>query len=139
MSRLVMYARGVAVCIAIACGTVACSSGSSFSSSTPTRPAGPSVPYADEAACPGAAQHVVYEARGGDAEGTYATPSGTEQRPFIGASKSVEGCFPPGAFTYLSLQLRADSGSIRCTITVDGFVVSDNTSRGAYAIASCSS
>lgn len=43
-----------------------------------------------------------------------------------------------GHFVYLSAQNKGSSGTITCRITVDGVVVSTNTSSGGYAIASCS-
>jgi hypothetical protein len=42
-----------------------------------------------------------------------------------------------GHFVYLSAQNQGSSGTITCRITVDGTVVSTNTSSGGYAIASC--
>ncbi len=47
--------------------------------------------------------------------------------------------YPPahGAFVYISVQNRGDSGSVTCSITVDNVVVAENTSSGGYVIASC--
>lgn len=43
-----------------------------------------------------------------------------------------------GDFAYLSIQNGGDSGSVTCTIEVDGVVAVTNTSSGAYVIADCS-
>ncbi|WP_426303153.1 hypothetical protein [Arthrobacter sp. R-11] len=45
---------------------------------------------------------------------------------------------PRGHFVYLSAQNTGGSGTITCRITVDGEIVSTNTSSGGYSIASCS-
>lgn len=42
-----------------------------------------------------------------------------------------------GAFAYISAQNTGKSGTITCKITVDGVLISTNTSSGSYAIASC--
>lgn len=44
-----------------------------------------------------------------------------------------------GDFLYISAQRDEDnSGSIRCSIKVDGVIVAENESRGPYTIATCS-
>lgn len=43
-----------------------------------------------------------------------------------------------GEFVYLSAQNQGESGSVTCTITVDGDVVETATSTGAFVIAGCS-
>jgi hypothetical protein len=53
--------------------------------------------------------------------------------PFNGPSTS----FHPGDFLYLSVQNQQGIGSVTCRITVDGVVVSENTSSGGYTIATC--
>ena len=45
--------------------------------------------------------------------------------------------FGPGEFVYISAQNEGEYGSVTCRITVDGVVVSENTSSGAYGIATC--
>ena len=74
---------------------------------------------------------------------TLEAPSGTQQ----GSNKAVplktdsgNGIrmeFERGAFVYISAQNEGESGTVTCRITVDGEVISENTSSGAYTIASC--
>ena len=45
--------------------------------------------------------------------------------------------FGSGAFVYLSIQNGDEYGSVPCRITVDGTVVSENTSSGGSTIATC--
>ncbi|MGG7465616.1 MULTISPECIES: MmpS family transport accessory protein [unclassified Plantibacter] len=94
---------------------------------------------------------VVYEISGAstDASITYSTytngTSGTEQAngqalPFTKELTVKAG----GAFDFTSLTLSGmngadDTGDITCKITVDGEVVSEQTSTGAYASVMCSS
>ncbi|HWD83309.1 MAG TPA: hypothetical protein VG497_30625 [Kribbella sp.] len=47
--------------------------------------------------------------------------------------------FASGAFVYLSAQNDNGYGSVTCKILVDGDTISENTSTGGYAIATCSS
>lgn len=47
--------------------------------------------------------------------------------------------FKPGDFVYLSIRNADSAGSVTCRILVDGNVISENTSSGAYTIATCSS
>jgi hypothetical protein len=44
-----------------------------------------------------------------------------------------------GGFLYISVQNQGEHGTVTCRITVDGVVVSENTSSGAYTIATCHS
>jgi hypothetical protein len=53
--------------------------------------------------------------------------------PFSGTSTT----FHRGDFLYLSVQNQQPAGSVTCRITVDGVVVSENTSTGGYVIATC--
>lgn len=53
--------------------------------------------------------------------------------PFSGTSTT----FHPSDFLYLSVQNQQPAGSVTCRITVDGVVVSENTSIGGYTIATC--
>jgi hypothetical protein len=62
-----------------------------------------------------------------------AVPLGTKSSGTRGISVTMMR----GHFAYLSAQNTGASGTITCRITVDGVVVSTNTSSGAYAIASC--
>lgn len=78
---------------------------------------------------------VVYEATadaytGGGRTGmvTAQTESGTSQGT---------GALPFSDFVYLSVQNQQPAGSVTCRITVDGVVVSENTSSGGYTIATC--
>lgn len=43
-----------------------------------------------------------------------------------------------GTFVYISAQNEGDTGTVRCEILVDGVVVEEAESSGAYVIASCS-
>lgn len=45
--------------------------------------------------------------------------------------------FHAGDFVYVSVQNQQGAGSVTCRITVDGAVVSENTSSGGYVIATC--
>jgi hypothetical protein len=47
--------------------------------------------------------------------------------------------FYAGDFIYISAQNEGGSGTVICTIKVNGRVVANNTSDGAYTIATCSS
>lgn len=53
--------------------------------------------------------------------------------PFSGTSTT----FHRGDFLYISVQNQQPAGSVTCRITVDGKVVSENTSDGGYTIATC--
>lgn len=44
----------------------------------------------------------------------------------------------PGEFLYVSVQNRVESGTVACKIVVDGVVVEDAESSGAFVIATCS-
>ena len=76
---------------------------------------------------------------------TIATKSGTEQAsvavPLVSKTgrKGLTVSMPDGAFVYISAQNkgRYSSGKITCRITSDGVVISENTSSGKFAIASC--
>lgn len=89
---------------------------------------------------------VLYEVEGSTdyADVTMETPTGTEQIspdvPMVRESDGRPGLemeFEPGDFVYLSAQNNRGYGTVTCRITVDGVVISENTSRGGYAIASC--
>lgn len=45
--------------------------------------------------------------------------------------------FKSGAFVYLSVQNKTAAGAVTCRISVDGKEISNNTSSGAYTIATC--
>ena len=45
--------------------------------------------------------------------------------------------FKAGDHVYVSVQNQQGAGSVTCRITVDGLKVSENTSSGGYAIATC--
>lgn len=47
--------------------------------------------------------------------------------------------FKTGESVYLSVQNADSAGSVTCRILVDGTIISENTSDGAYTIATCSS
>lgn len=66
---------------------------------------------------------------------TMQTPSGQTQQ--VGALTSYSYSFDPGNFLYISAQNQDASGTVTCTISEDGAVISTNTSDGGYTIASC--
>jgi hypothetical protein len=92
--------------------------------------------------------HVTYHVTG-SADGvdiTFETPDGTAQ----GAGKAVPlgapgeepgmriSGFLPGDFVYISAQNTGEDGTVTCRIVgSDGATISENTSDGAYAIATC--
>jgi hypothetical protein len=76
---------------------------------------------------------------------TYQSPSGTQQASDIDVPLStkagkdhLEMTFQAGDFVYLSAQNSNEHGSVTCKITTDdGDVISENTSTGAFVIATC--
>ncbi len=74
---------------------------------------------------------------------TMETPSGTSQGsdkavPLrTDAGNGITLSFSRGSFVYISAQNQGESGTVTCRITVDGKIISENTSSGAYSIASC--
>jgi hypothetical protein len=90
---------------------------------------------------------VLYEVEGSatGANLTMESATGTVQAngkavPLVNKTSGKRGLtftMPRGHFVYLSAQNEGSRGSITCRITVDGIVVSTNTSSGAYTIASC--
>ncbi len=93
---------------------------------------------------------VVYEAEGSGARGlrsasvTLQTPDGGQQAKVNLPMKNQQGGtgltvpgFSRGDFVYLSVQNADAAGAVTCRITVDGMVISENTSNGGYVIASC--
>jgi Mycobacterium membrane protein len=90
---------------------------------------------------------VIYEADGSAESADYTLRSpdgGTQQggfdlpmRDVTGRKGLVSTGFSSGDFVYLSVQNQGEIGSLTCRITVDGVVISENTSTGAYAIATC--
>jgi hypothetical protein len=106
-------------------------------------------PHIDTTVAP-AGHTVIYNAEGEGARGirtasyTIETLNGSEQGVTNLPLKAKNGStgltlpgFKTGAFVYLSVQNRDASGSVTCRITVDGYVVSENTSVGGYTIATC--
>ncbi|VXC66875.1 Flagellar hook-associated protein flgK [Arthrobacter sp. 9V] len=91
---------------------------------------------------------VLYEVEGtaGGVDVTLQSTSGTVQLngkavPLANRTTGTRGItytMNRGSFTYISAQNNGASGTVTCRITVDGTVVSTNTSSGGYAIASCS-
>jgi hypothetical protein len=45
--------------------------------------------------------------------------------------------FKRGAFLYMSLQNKADTGSVTCRIVVDGEKIDEATSTGPYKVVTC--
>lgn len=92
-----------------------------------------------------AATHtVVYTATADAAYGSGRTgmvtaqgPDGTVQQTGLLPITGTYDTFHSGDFVYLSVQNQQSLGSVTCRITVDGVVVSENTSSGGYTIATC--
>ena len=89
---------------------------------------------------------VLYEVEGTAewASVTMLTPSGISQiEPDVPMTRESDGqpglefSFSSGDAVSISAQNKDEYGDILCRITVDGVVISENTSDGAYAIASC--
>lgn len=74
---------------------------------------------------------------------TYRTPDGTQQAtvalPMMNdaGEEGVRFIYTAGQFLYISAQNQNGYGSVTCQIYIDDTLVSENTSSGAYAIASC--
>lgn len=62
---------------------------------------------------------------------------GTSQGVIALPLASTFTSFHSGDFAYVSVQNQQHAGSVTCRITVDGTVVSENTSSGGYTIATC--
>lgn len=98
------------------------------------------------AATPAAGHTVVYQADGvGTAQGLFnlQTPTGGQQsvaalplQTASGGSPSFSG-LESGQFLYISVQNQSASGTVTCSIVLDGKVISSNTSTGGYVIATC--
>lgn len=78
------------------------------------------------------------------ADVTMQTPTGTSQItpdvPMVQAANGTPGLtfkFPAGSFVYIAAQKKGAGGIITCRITVDGYVVAENSSSAAYGIATC--
>lgn len=99
----------------------------------------PEAPHTPRSTPPG----VLYEAEGeGLMSVTYRTPTGTVQGDISEVMRNEDG--QAGVFVgtlrnpYLSVQNRSGrSGPVTCRISVDGVVVSENTSHGRHVIATC--
>lgn len=87
-----------------------------------------------------AAKTVTYTASGTAAGGvvTMRMASGISQRDAGSLPASYTASLNPGAPVVMSIQNSGASGSVSCTITVDGQQVATNTSTAAYGIAQCS-
>lgn len=91
------------------------------------------------------ASTVLYEVEGSVewADITYETPTGTQQEspdvPLMTESgqRGLSFEFTPGSFVYIAAQMKDSFGTIRCRITVDGVVISENESSSSYGIATC--
>jgi hypothetical protein len=85
--------------------------------------------------CPGfGSVEVVYRSGGSRGNFTAQMPTGMRQGMYAGP---VRECFDRGAFVYFAVQNDTDRGSVSCSIQVDGATIAENTSVGAYVIASC--
>lgn len=94
------------------------------------------VVYESEAPDSTTARTATYTLRsddGGTRQGEFDLPlrnqNGTNGLTFTG--------FGSGAFVYLSIQNGDEYGSVSCRITVDGAVISENSSDGGFTIATC--
>lgn len=115
---------------------------------TSTRGVSPSPKPSASSFSPTPVDHVVlYELDGSAASAniTYQTPTGMSQQQGIdvpmtsksgGPGLEFKG-FGYGDFVYFSAQNDGEYGSLTCRITVDGEVISENTSSGGFAIATC--
>lgn len=112
-----------------------------------SRPAAESPP-SSSGSFSNALPEVVYEVEGTAAVAniTYTTSSGIAQQSSVkvpltakgGSQRGITFTMDRGDVVSISSQNRGSSGSLTCRITVDGVVVSTNTSSGAYTIATCS-
>lgn len=75
---------------------------------------------------------------------TIETPTGTSQQddvllPMMAKddSEGLHFMAEPGTFVYIAAQNGGAAGDVTCRIEVDGKVVSENRSSGAYSIATC--
>ena len=92
-----------------------------------------------------ASLRVLYEVEGtaDSVSLTYSTSSGTEQHDSRLPLMNTEGTSgvghvgSAGESLYVAAQNRGDVGTVTCRIKLDGVVVSENTSSGAYGIAQC--
>jgi hypothetical protein len=131
-----IIAVGVLLVIAVVGSAMAGSGKSKAASSTDTDTTAYSstveVLYEVEGSATGA--DITMEAPTGTVQGTgKAVPLASKTTGKPGLSYTM----PRGHFVYISAQNKGSSGSITCRISVDGVVVSTNTSSGGYAIASC--
>ena len=100
-------------------------------------------PFGQSAPAP--ALRAVYEVEGSalSAGLTMSTPTGTQQNTVglplrnTAGEAGVGHTARSGEFLYISAQNQAQSGTVTCRITLDGDVVSENSSSGAYGIAQC--
>ena len=75
---------------------------------------------------------------------TMTTPTGTKQiTPYLPMTSKdgtlgLSGTFERGAFVSLIAQDQNGYGRIACRITVDGKVISENSSSGGYSVVQCS-
>lgn len=108
--------------------------------------AAPEAEVAASAPAAPAVTQVNYQADGMGLTGTitYTTPTGQQQGevklPLVDAANSpgiTFTDFAPGSFLYISIQNQEEAGSVSCAIKVNGKVVSENKSSGAYVIATC--
>lgn len=104
--------------------------GSSSSSSASSKPASSKTSYS-----------IVYRITGKTttkASLTYENATGDTEQATVALPWSKTFTAKPGAFLYISAQNELDYGSIKCEILVEGIVVKQAESTGAYVIASCS-
>lgn len=100
---------------------------------TQTQAAAPAQPAVKAAAKPAAAQTVTYVVTGSAANVTYG-PAGTD----LSGTVPMSVIKPLGTPIYYSISAQLQgSGTVSCTIKVDGKAISSSTASGGYNIATC--
>ncbi|TFD10072.1 DUF2510 domain-containing protein [Cryobacterium sp. TMT1-2-2] len=134
---IIVGAAVIAIVIAFATALSSPDSTSSRSADTRAIPAEPPAP------APALRATYFVEGTASSASITASSGTGTEQHDVKLPMTNTDGeigvshTTAPGAFLYISAQNRGDRGTVTCKIIVDGVTVSENTSSGAYGIASC--
>ncbi|MCP2339147.1 MmpS family transport accessory protein [Actinomadura rupiterrae] len=122
----------LATALAAAVALAACQS--------PDRAADPTIAPPTQGSGPAKVQHsVVYEVTGTvkTADLIYATPSGTEKLPGAKLPWRKQLAGGAGQFLMVNVSSYSTSGSVACTITVDGKVVKQAASSKEAVVAFC--
>jgi hypothetical protein len=75
-----------------------------------------------------------FTSSGGTGFATYSVPGGTQQETVPSGWSLDVGYID---FAYISVQNDSDFGSVTCVLIRNGVIIVQNTSNGAYAIATC--